>query len=173
MKSKLSRKAEDYLEAIFNISQEKGYARIKDISKELGFKPPSIVEMVKKLDDQGYVVHKKYEGVFLTPVGEEIGRVVADRHDTLKSFLISIGVPEDIADVDACTMEHYLHSKTVEQVKNLVGFIEQGPDNPEWLAHFRAFCVTGVHPCKRLKKGPSLEGDARSKAAYKATASVD
>lgn len=152
MNGKLSRKAEDYLEAIFNISQEKGYVRIRDISKQLGIKPPSVVEMVRKLDDQGYVVHEKYEGVFLTPTGEEVGRVIKDRHDTIKAFLIFIGIPEEIADEDACTMEHHLHTKTVEQVKNLVGFINQGPDHPEWLDHFRTFCDTGKHPYNKMKK---------------------
>jgi DtxR family Mn-dependent transcriptional regulator len=164
MKGKLSRKAEDYLEAIFNISQDKGYVRIKDISRELGVKPPSIVEMVRKLDEQGYVVHKKYEGVFLTPQGEEIGRVVKNRHDTIKAFLIFIGVPEEIADEDACTMEHHLHTKTVEQVKNLVKFIELGPDNPQWLDHFRLFCDTGKHSCDKVRETHSVKGEARSRA---------
>ncbi|HNY34763.1 MAG TPA: metal-dependent transcriptional regulator, partial [Methanothrix soehngenii] len=42
MKSDLSRKAEDYLEAVYVISQEKGHVRIRDICKELGTKPPSV-----------------------------------------------------------------------------------------------------------------------------------
>ena len=173
MNGKLSRKAEDYLEAIFNISQEKGYVRIRDISKQLGIKPPSVVEMVRKLDDQGYVVHEKYEGVFLTPAGEEVGRAIKDRHDTIKAFLIFIGIPEEIADEDACTMEHHLHHRTVEQVKNLVGFIGQAPDNPEWLDHFRTFCDTGEHPCNKMKRMRSLEGESRSRTVYKAVTSAD
>jgi len=164
MKGKLSRKAEDYLETIFNISQEKGYVRIKDISKQLGVKPPSVVEMVKKLDDQGYVMHEKYEGVFLTQKGEEIGRVVKDRHDTIKVFLTFIGVPEELADIDACTMEHHLHTRTVEQIKNLVKFIEQAPDNPEWLNHFRAFCDTGEHPCDKMKSPSPVKKESHSRA---------
>jgi len=170
MKNKLSRKAEDYMEAIFNVSQRKGYARIKDISKELGVQPPSVVEMVKKLSNGDYVDYKRYEGVFLTPKGEEVGRVVKDRHDTLKAFLIFIGVPEKLADKDACTMEHHLHSKTVEQVKNLVRFIDEGPANPEWLGHFETFCDTGEHQCNKMNEIRRAKSEQRSKAARHITA---
>jgi len=65
--SMLSRKTEDYLEAILNITEEKGYARVKNIANSLEIKPPSVVEMVKKLDKMGFVEHRKYEGVVLTP----------------------------------------------------------------------------------------------------------
>jgi len=148
MKGNLSRKAEDYLEAIFVISQEKeGYVRIRDICKELSIKPPTIVEMVKKLSDQGYLVYKKYEGVYLTPKGEEIGRVIKDRHSTILAFLTFIGVPEKIANEDACIIEHDLNPKTVEQIKSLVSFIESTPGDPEWLHNFARFCEEERRSC--------------------------
>ncbi|NYT10909.1 MAG: metal-dependent transcriptional regulator [Methanosarcinales archaeon] len=147
MKSDLSRKAEDYLEAVYVISQEKGHVRIRDICKELGTKPPSVVEMVKKLNDRGYLVYKKNEGLYLTAEGEEIGRIIKDRHDTIFAFLKFIGVPEQVADEDACVIEHELHTKTVEQIKSLVSFIETAPDHPQWLDHFAIFCELGKHSC--------------------------
>ncbi|MBN1324150.1 MAG: metal-dependent transcriptional regulator [Methanotrichaceae archaeon] len=148
MKGDLSRKAEDYLEAIYVISLEKGHVRIRDICKELGIKPPSVVEMVKKLSAKGYLVYLKNEGVYLTPEGEDVGRIIKDRHSTICAFLKFIGVPEEIADEDACIMEHDLNSKTVEQIKSLVKFIETAPDRPQWLDHFAIFCDVGKHPCK-------------------------
>jgi len=157
MKSDLSRKGEDYLEAIFVISEEKGYARIKDICKELGIRPPTVVEMVKKLSDQGYLVYKKYEGIYLTPKGEKIGRTIKDRHSTILAFLTFIGVPEKIANDDACIIEHDLSSETVEQIKNLVSFIESTPDNPEWLLNFARFCNDERQSCNsedQLEKNP-------------------
>ena len=157
MKSNLSRKAEDYLEAIFVVSEEKGFVRIRDICKELGIKPPTVVEMVRKLNDQGYLVYKKYEGVYLTPKGEEIGRIIKDRHSTILAFLTFIGVPEKIANDDACIIEHDLSPKTVEQIKNLVSFIESTPDNPEWLHNFARFCKVESTTCEKddqLEKNP-------------------
>ena len=110
MKSDLSRKAEDYLEAVYVISQEKGHVRIRDICKELGTKPPSVVEMVKKLNDRGYLIYKKNEGLYLTAEGEEIGRIIKDRHDTIFAFLKFIGVPEQVADEDAKVVQIALHA---------------------------------------------------------------
>lgn len=156
MKNNLSRKAEDYLEAIYVISQKKGIVRIRDICKELGTKPPSVVEMVRKLADQGYLIYKKNEGVNLTAEGEEVGRVIKDRHSTIFAFLKFIGVPEKIADEDACVIEHELNSKTVEQIKNLVSFIETAPDHPQWLDHFAVYCDLGTHPCERGSRPKDL-----------------
>ena len=161
MKSDLSRKGEDYLEAILVVSEEKGYARVKDICKELGIKPPTVVEMVKKLNDQGYLIYRKYEGMYLTPKGEEIGRIIKDRHSTILAFLMFIGVPEKIANDDACIIEHDLNPKTVEQIKNLVSFIESTPDNPEWLHNFARFCEDESQSCRR---GDQLEKTPQKKA---------
>ncbi|GAH83534.1 unnamed protein product, partial [marine sediment metagenome] len=114
----LSRKAEDYLEAILNIAEKKGYTRVKDIASALDIKPSSVVEMLKRLNDMGLVEYRKYDGVTLTPKGREIASVVKDRHDTIKAFLEIIKVPEKIADKDACIIEHELEAKTIEQLKN-------------------------------------------------------
>ncbi len=83
----------------------------------------SVIEMVKKLDRKGFVVYRKYDGVTLTERGREIASIIKDRHDTIKAFLKIISVPEQIAERDACTMEHELDSITTKQIKNLVNFV--------------------------------------------------
>ncbi len=145
----LSRKAEDYLESIFTIAREKGYAKIKDVALFLEVKPPSVIEMVKKLDCKGLVIYRKYDGITLTQEGRRIGGLVRGRHDAIKAFLEIIGVPEKAADKNACTMEHELDPRTVTQIKNLVRFVRTAPDHPEWLEHFETFCKTGEHTCKK------------------------
>ncbi|WP_244625073.1 metal-dependent transcriptional regulator [Methanococcoides vulcani] len=65
----LSRKAEDYLEAILNIADDKGYARVKDVADSLDIRSPSVTEMVQKLDNLGYVIYRRYKGVTLTERG--------------------------------------------------------------------------------------------------------
>ena len=148
----LSRKAEDYLEAILNIAEKKGYTKIRDIALALNVKPSSVVEMVKRLNDRGFVNYRKYDGVTLTPKGEEIGRAVWGRHTTIRAFLEIIKVPEKIANKDACIIEHELEAKTIQQIKNLVEFVKTAPDYPQWLEHFEIFCETGVHPCDKEKQ---------------------
>jgi DtxR family Mn-dependent transcriptional regulator len=137
----LTRKAEDYLEAILNISLDKGYARTKDVSAELGVSPSSVVEMFQKLDAMGLVEYRRYEGVTLRPEGEKIARVIRSRHQTLKSFLMLIRVPEDIADRDACFMEHELHPETIEQIGVLVEYFGREGCHAGTREHFSAFCT--------------------------------
>ena len=144
----LSRKAEDYLEAILNIIDEQGYVRVKNISAFLNVKPPSVVEMLKKLDQHGLVRYEKHNGVKLTEKGHEIAVAVVDKHNAIKSFLKIIRVPDKIADRDACTIEHGLDPKTITQVKALVEFVETSPTYPDWLKHFETFCETGKHVCE-------------------------
>jgi DtxR family Mn-dependent transcriptional regulator len=116
----LSRTAEDYLEAILNVTLEKGYARTKDVACELCLSPSSVVEMFRKLDGMGLVEYRRYEGVVLKPPGREVAEAIKSRHDTLREFLKVIHVPEKIADSDACYMEHELHPTTIRQIKLLV-----------------------------------------------------
>jgi len=125
----LSRKAEDYLEAILNASRDKGYARTKDIARELCIQPPTVVEMVQKLDTMGMITYRKYEGVTLTPEGQKIATVIRDRHVTLRSFLEIMNVSHDIAEKDACMMEHELHPETIEQLRMFLSFIREHPSS--------------------------------------------
>jgi DtxR family Mn-dependent transcriptional regulator len=125
---KLSRTAEDYLEAILNITLQKGYARTKDVACELDLSPSSVVEMFRKLDGMGLIEYRRYEGVVLTPKGREIAEAIKFRHDTLKEFLLRIRVPEEIADSDACFMEHELHPETVRQIRLLIEVLRNDPD---------------------------------------------
>jgi len=147
----LSRKAEDYLEAILNISLEKGYAKTKDVACELGISAPSVVEMFRKLDTMGLVEYRRYEGVTLRPEGREIAEVVKYRHDTLRKFLTLIMVPEDVADKDACIMEHELDSATIVQIRQFVDFLESHFYKPDTLELFKSYCRANGFETKNRK----------------------
>ncbi|RQD80639.1 MAG: metal-dependent transcriptional regulator [Methanocalculus sp. MSAO_Arc2] len=124
----LSRKAEDYLEAIYRITCDKGYARTKDVAFELGVRPSTVVEMFRKLHSYGLIEYRRYEGVVLRPEGEKIGKAVHLRHETLKEFLLLLKVPERIAEDDACFMEHELHPETIQQIRTLLDCLSSEPD---------------------------------------------
>ncbi|MBU7042319.1 MAG: metal-dependent transcriptional regulator [Theionarchaea archaeon] len=136
----LSRKAEDYLEAILNITERKGYARIKDIAHELGITPPSVTEMVSKLDKKKLVLYEKYGGVRLTEKGRDIASTVKRRHETFNKFLKIILVPTEIAEKDACILEHHLNSKTIKQFSQFLQFIENEPSYSQFIHQFEKFC---------------------------------
>ncbi|MCK4637383.1 MAG: metal-dependent transcriptional regulator, partial [Methanomicrobia archaeon] len=116
----LSRKTEDYLEAIYNIIEKKGYARVKDIASELKVSSPSVTEMMRKLNERGFIVYEKYSGITLTDNGRKIAEGVKKRHVIFEGFLEIILVPGDVASEDACTMEHHLDPKTIEQFSKFV-----------------------------------------------------
>jgi DtxR family Mn-dependent transcriptional regulator len=135
----LSRKAEDYLEAILNASSEKGYARTKDIARELCIQPPTVVEMVQKLDRMGMITYRKYDGVTLTPEGRKIAMVIRDRHETLRTFLELVRVPHAVAEKDACMMEHELSPETIEQIRSFLLFCREDPRAAAAMQHFIPF----------------------------------
>ena len=143
----LTRTTENYLKAIYNITLRKGYAKTKDISRELNVRPPSVTEMLKKLNDGNLVNYERYGGVTLTMEGERIARSVKTRYDTIRTLLKIILVSDKTAERDACKMEHELNSETIEQLTKFVKFVERAPMHPKWLEHFKEFCKTGEYVC--------------------------
>ncbi|HJJ89136.1 MAG TPA: metal-dependent transcriptional regulator [Methanocorpusculum sp.] len=136
----LTAKEEDYLEAILNVSQEKGYAKTKDVAEEMALSPPSVVEMFLKLDRKKLVVYRKYEGVTLTNVGKSIAERVRYRHDVLVEFLKLITVSEDIANMDACAMEHELNAETIQKIKLFVEYVNSSKSVQLEIKRFAEFC---------------------------------
>ena len=144
MSMEITGKAEDYLRGIYEIIQEKGFARIRDIANHLDVKPSSAVEMVRKLDRLQLVRYEKYGGVMLTTRGREMAEVIEKRHETFKKFLEIILVPKNVALKDAHVLEHRLHPKTILQFSKFVDFIEGAQDNPrflrKWRTAFKNYC---------------------------------
>ena len=144
MENALSRRAEDYLRSIYEIVERKGFARIKDIAREMGLKPSTVVEMVRKLHDGGFVHYEKYGGVTLTQRGREIAEAIKERHDIFKKFLELILVPEDIALKDSHILEHQLDPKTILQFTRFVRFITESSERPRfvgrWMEQFKEYC---------------------------------
>ncbi|MBE0520491.1 metal-dependent transcriptional regulator [Candidatus Bathyarchaeota archaeon] len=146
MHESVSGRVEDYLRTVYEIIEQKGYARIKDISRDLEVRPSTVVEMMRKLHDRGFVVYEKYGSITLTPEGREVAEAVKMRHDTFKKFLEIILVPEDVAAKDAHVLEHRLDSKTILQFTRFVEFITQATaaDRPKfmrrWMEQFRKYC---------------------------------
>jgi len=129
---------EDYLEAIYNLSQEKKAVRVKDIAKRLGVKMPTVTNMLKTLSERGMIDYEKYEYLELTGRGSDIGSEIDQRHQTLKAFLTDIlQIDRDQADEDACKMEHSVSPTTLERMVEFMEFVEHCPrGGMDWLAYF-------------------------------------
>src|SRR3989475_307543 len=81
-----SQSAEDYLERIHELIEEKGYARVVDIASSLQVKQASVTSMVQKLGELGYLNYEKYRGLVLTEKGKRIACSIQKRHETLSRF---------------------------------------------------------------------------------------
>lgn len=126
--SKPSQSAEDYLERIQELIQEKGYARMVDIASSLKVRQASVTSMVQKLGDLGYVNYEKYRGLVLTDKGREVADRIQRRHETLTRFFSLFGLDEETQQRDIEGMEHHLSAETVDCLAALAEFFEQNPD---------------------------------------------
>ena len=103
-----------------------------------------------KLGEAGLVNYEKWSGVTLTEEGQTMADELQEKHDTLKEFLTILGVPTDVADSDACVMEHNISPETLDRLTSFVRFVSLPEDGPIWLLHFREFYETGTPPaCAR------------------------
>lgn len=136
---------EDYLKIIASIVEEKGYAKVKDVAKELELGPSTVTGMFKKLDKEGYINYEKYGGVTLTEKGTEIAHKTKETYGMLKEFLMHLGVSETIAEEDACKIEHILNPKTAETFKKFIEFTAQKEEPKICIEHFRYFVKTGEY----------------------------
>ncbi|NOQ95381.1 MAG: MarR family transcriptional regulator [Desulfobacterales bacterium] len=164
---KLTPTMEDYLEAIYNISQEKKVVRVKDIAKRLGVKMPTVTSMLKTLGEKGMIDHEKYEYLEPTGKGSDIGSEIDQRHQTLKTFLTDIlKIDHDQADKDACKMEHAVSPATLESIVEFMAFIENCPrGGNDWLDLFNEYRKHGAprDKCLERMKRFAHEYDAKIK----------
>jgi DtxR family transcriptional regulator, manganese transport regulator len=111
---------EDYLEVIYELVQQKGYATTVDISSYLNVSSPSVTKMMQKLDETGYLKYEKYRGIRLTNEGIRIARNIRNRHGLLAEFFKIIGVDEETANNDAEGIEHHLHPETMKKLEDFI-----------------------------------------------------
>ncbi|MBT2699337.1 MULTISPECIES: transcriptional regulator MntR [Bacillaceae] len=116
---------EDYIEQIYILIEEKGYARVSDIAEALSVHPSSVTKMVQKLDKDEYLVYEKYRGLVLTAKGKKIGKRLVFRHDLLEQFLKIIGVKNENIYNDVEGIEHHLSWDSIDRIGDLVQFFEE------------------------------------------------
>ncbi len=119
---------EDYIERIYNLIEDKGYARVSDIAESLSVHPSSVTKMVQKLDKDEYLVYEKYRGLILTPKGKKIGKRLVYRHELLEQLLRIIGVKEENIYEDVEGIEHHLSWDSIDRIGDLVQFFEENPE---------------------------------------------
>lgn len=117
MNNSISSSLEDYLESIFVLQQSGKDVRVTDIASMLNVSKPSVNRAVGTLKQAKLLTHESYGAIVLTPEGETKAAQILRRHNMLKHFLANtLGVPDDIAEADACRMEHVMSAETIEKL---------------------------------------------------------
>ncbi len=117
----LTKAGEDYLESIYRLGFDQadgeGGVRPVDVAERLGVSKASVNKAVSVLKDQGMVDQSRYGRVTLTPEGEAYAMRVWHAHRTLRAFLEGdLGVAHEVADEEACLMEHVLSADTMNRL---------------------------------------------------------
>ena len=141
----LSSNMEDYLEAIFHISEEKQAARAKDIADRMQVNKSSVTGALRSLSEKGLVNYAPYDIITLTARGKKLAVEIVRRHEALKDFFVKILLIDKAeAEKAACKVEHEVSKNIVDRLINFVEFMEICPrGGKEWLKGFRRHCEKG------------------------------
>lgn len=105
--------AEDYAEAIADLTAATGEARVIDLARRLGVSHVTVTRTVTRLQRAGYLTSKPYRAIFLTDTGRKVAEESKRRHETVVRFLRVIGVPDVAAQRDAEGIEHHVSPETL------------------------------------------------------------
>jgi DtxR family manganese transport transcriptional regulator len=105
--------AEDYVELVADLIDAKGEARAVDLAERLGVSQATVTTQVGKLVREGLLSSEPYRSVFLTEAGRDLAESCRRRHRIVLAFLDAIGVPPEIAHVDAEGIEHHVSDETL------------------------------------------------------------
>jgi Mn-dependent DtxR family transcriptional regulator len=115
---KLTVAMENYLEAVYELSQAASGARLTDIATRMNVTKASANNAMAVLAEKGLITNAKYQEITLTADGTRLARLVSGKHAALQRFFIEVlGVEASIAEADACAIEHVVSRETIEAVE--------------------------------------------------------
>lgn len=127
MTGPLSRSAEDYLKAIWQLAR-RGDASTSDIAARMDVAPPSVTGMIKRLAESGHVEYEPYQGVRLTAQGRRAALAVVRRHRIVETYLITkLGYDWSNVHEEAERLEHAMSAELVERMSFALGHPRYDP----------------------------------------------
>jgi DtxR family manganese transport transcriptional regulator len=112
--------AEDYVELIADLIEQRGEARVVDLAGCLGVTNATVNNAIQRLRRDGLVTSKPYRSIFLTDQGRELAQSSRERHRLVQEFLIALGVGAETARMDAEGIEHHVSDETLDAFRNYV-----------------------------------------------------
>ena len=117
---KIHSSAEDYLETILILSHRNGMVRSIDIANELSYSKPSVSIAMKNLRENGYIKVDANGYISLEPSGLAIAEKIYERNTLFSTWLTNLGVDPQIAQEDACRIEHVISEQSFAALKKHV-----------------------------------------------------
>ena len=118
---KVQESAENYLETILILHKRSGNVRSIDIANELEYSKPSVSVAMRHLREEELISVDGSGYITLLPKGQAIAERIFERHELLTSWLVHLGVPQEIASEDACRIEHVISEESFEALKKYLG----------------------------------------------------
>lgn len=142
MPETLSPSQEDYLEAIYQVVEEKHVARSKDIAERLQVRSSSVTGALRALSERALINYQPYANITLTPEGERLGKEILRRHEALRDFFVRILLLDETeAEETACRMEHAMPRSLLERFIHFLEFVTICPrGGEELIAGFSRYC---------------------------------
>ena len=114
---KLHASGEDYLEAILVLQKQKGMVRSVDIARHMDVSKPSVCHAVATLKNGGFLTMDDGFFLHLTNIGREVAEQIYEKHRFFTERLIAAGVDPEIAEADACRIEHVISEESFRRLK--------------------------------------------------------
>jgi DtxR family transcriptional regulator, manganese transport regulator len=112
--------AQDYVEAIADLTASQGEARVTDLARRLGVTHVTVNRTLARLKKIGFVNTMPYRAIFLTDSGQKLAKESKKRHETVAAFLRSLGISEKMAELDAEGIEHHVSPETLAAFERLL-----------------------------------------------------
>ncbi len=126
---KINESNENYLETILILEENNQQVRMSDIAKHLNVSKPSVNKAMSILKEEGYILQQKYGSILLTEEGRNYATKVYERHSLFLRFFTEIlKIDEDIAEEDACHVEHCISDITMESLKKYLNEVLDNQD---------------------------------------------
>ncbi|MDO9035484.1 MAG: metal-dependent transcriptional regulator [Methanoregula sp.] len=129
---------EEYIETICVLEQRNGRAQTGMIAAQMGVKPPSITEMLQKLEREGLINYESYNGAILTSSGKKMARELMQKHRIIANLLETLGIDRELAEVDACQIEHHVSPETLKTLEQFVEFTRNDVATTDSIRRFRS-----------------------------------
>lgn len=115
-----SEAAEDYTELISELIAKNGQARTGELALALGVTHVTVVRTIRRLVRDGYLQATPHQPIRLTRKGGRLAEHCKKRHAVVLQFLLQMGVPKEVAEVDAEGIEHHISAITLEKLEEIV-----------------------------------------------------